>query len=172
MNMLFLGDSLIEYFDWQGRFPQHNIVNLGIAGESVEGLLSRVMRIRERYSDADMIFIMSGINNVAMGDTEFIEFYRIILEKLFAAYPKAKIYIHSLLPTVVDFIPDESIRLVNNSLLELARQSGVEYLDIFTRFLNTKGRPVREYLLDDGVHLSSHGYSVWSKVIEGIIKQK
>jgi hypothetical protein len=39
MNILFLGHSLIEFFDWQKRFPDHLAVNLGKAGESVEGLL-------------------------------------------------------------------------------------------------------------------------------------
>ena len=59
MDILFLGDSLIEYFDWNERLPGHNIVNLGIAGESVQGLLSRVMKISETSQNAEMIFIMT-----------------------------------------------------------------------------------------------------------------
>jgi lysophospholipase L1-like esterase len=166
MNILFMGDSLIEYFDWQGRFPDHRIANLGVAGESVEGLLSRVVKVKEVYFDADLIFIMTGINNVAMGDTEFIDFYRVILEKLSSAYPDAEIFINSLLPVLADFISNESVCHVNGSLKKLAQDASAEYLDIYSRFVDTDGRPVREYLLDDGVHLSRAGYDVWAKAVE------
>jgi lysophospholipase L1-like esterase len=169
MNLLFLGDSLIEYFDWEERFPDHKVTNFGVAGESVEGLLSRVVTIKEAVPDADIIFIMSGTNNVAMEDLEFPEFYNIILEKLSSFYPDAKIFVHSLLPSTVDFIPDESILQVNISIKALAKNDRIQYLDIYSRFVDTKGSAIKEYLLDDGIHVSTHGYTVWANAIEEII---
>lgn len=171
MNLIFLGDSLIEYFNWQERFPGHTALNLGVAGESVEGLLSRVVIIRDAVADADMIFIMSGINNVAMGDLEFTGFYQIILEKLSSFYPGAKIFVHSLLPAAADFIPDRSIIKINGHLKKLAKECGTAYLDIYKRFTDEKGRLIREYLLDDGVHVSAKGYAVWADAIEEIIEK-
>jgi lysophospholipase L1-like esterase len=172
MNIIMLGDSLIEYYDWQRRFPGHRVWNLGIAGESVEGLLSRVMRIQGICPEADCICIMSGINNVAMGDVDFIDFYKVVLEKLSSFYRTSRIFVHSLLPSTAGFISDTSIREVNDSLRALARDSGAEYLDVYGRFVDTKGRPVREYLLDDGVHVSSAGYEVWSAMIEAAINDR
>ncbi len=169
MNLLFLGDSLMEYFDWQKRFPEHRASNLGVAGESVEGLLSRVVKINDVVPDADMIFIMSGTNNVAMEDLEFSGFYKIILEKLSSFYPGATIFIHSLLPATVDFIPYESILQVNRSIKALAKNDRIQYLDIYSRFIDTTGRAINEYLLDDGIHVSAHGYTVWANAIEEII---
>jgi lysophospholipase L1-like esterase len=169
MKLLFLGDSLIEYFDWQQRFPNHSVKNLGMAGESVEGLLSRVVRVKQVCPEAEMIFIMSGINNVAMGDSEFTDFYRVILEKLSSAYPDAKIFINSLLPVLIDYISNGSVCHANESLKKLAQGVSAEYIDIYGRFVDAKGRPVREYLLVDGVHLSRTGYDIWSNVIEQLI---
>lgn len=169
MNILLLGDSLIESFDWKDRLPQHNVANLGIAGESVEGLLSRVVKIRDAFPEADIIFIMTGINNVAMGDLDFFDFYKVIIEKLTSFYPDAKVYIHSLLPAAVSFISKDSIIKTNESLKELAWSQGVEYVDIHNRFVDTKGNAIKEYLMDDGVHISRAGYDVWSNVVEGII---
>jgi lysophospholipase L1-like esterase len=169
MDLLFLGDSLIEYYDWQDRFPAHNAVNLGMAGESVHGLLSRIGKVKSFCPEADRIFIMSGINNVAMGDLAFIDEYKIILDKLSDFYPRAEIYMHSLMPVMVNFISEDAIQDVNASLKELSRDSGVEYLDIYSRFVDTKGKPVKEYLLDDGVHLSREGYHVWALAVEKII---
>ena len=131
MDILFLGHSLIEFFDWQDRFPDHRVANLGVAGESVEGLLSRIDRITTHHPSADLIFIMTGINNVAMEDFAFFDSYKKIIERLSNAYPDARIFIQSLLPILVDFIPDVSIRNVNVSLKELARETGVDYLELY-----------------------------------------
>jgi len=37
-----MGDSLIEFFNWQERFPDREVFNYGIAGETAEGLLARL----------------------------------------------------------------------------------------------------------------------------------
>ncbi|MBI5675924.1 MAG: GDSL family lipase [Nitrospirae bacterium] len=171
MNILFIGHSLIEFFDWQGRFPLHQVANLGVAGETVEGLLSRIGSITGQHPSADIIFIMSGLNDVAMEEFGFAGSYRKIVEKLIPAYPQARIFIHSLLPTNVEFITDKSIQDVNRSLKELAKDTGVEYLDIYSIFINEEGAAISEYLLDDGVHLSDKGYDAWAGVLEGIINR-
>ncbi|MDO9288920.1 MAG: GDSL-type esterase/lipase family protein [Thermodesulfovibrionales bacterium] len=171
MNILFLGHSLIEFYDWQERFPAHKAVNLGVAGETVEGLLSRIDRITKEHPSADLIFIMTGLNNIAMDDFDFFGSYKKILEKLSPAYPSAKIFMNSILPVIVDFISNESIKNVNESLKGLAKETGVEFLDIYKLFLDGKGRVIKEYFLDDGVHLSAKGYEVWAKAVEEVIEQ-
>ena len=171
MNILFLGHSLIEFFDWQKRFPGHTVRNLGVAGESVEGLLFRLDRIIKTYPEADLIFIMTGINNIAMEDFDFLGSYREIIVKLSAAYPKANMFIHSLLPVLVDFISNGSILNVNDAIKALAREMRVEFVDVHKYFIDKQGKPVKDYLLDDGVHLSDEGYNVWSGALEKIINR-
>jgi lysophospholipase L1-like esterase len=171
MEILFLGDSLIEYFDWQERFPGHAVSNQGISGEPVEGLLSRLPGIIRKHPSADLIFIMTGINNIAMGDLDILDTYRAILGKLKTAYPDAGICVNSLLPAIVDFIPDDSIQRINSSLKKVAGESGDEYLNVYSLFVDEKGHPIKDYLLDDGVHLSDRGYAVWSGTFEPIIKK-
>jgi len=169
MNILFLGHSLIEFFDWQGRFPAHTCANLGVAGETTEGLLARLERIIEANPGADLIFVMTGINNIAMDDPDFSGAYREIIERLSSGYPAAKIFVHAVLPVLVDFIENKSVLQVNVALENLARDTGVEFIDLYRRFVDERGLPVREYLLDDGIHLSSKGYEVWAGVLEEII---
>lgn len=169
---LFIGDSLIEYFDWQRRFPDLKVYNLGRAGETVEGLLVRVDSITRRYPGVDMLFLMSGINNVAMNDTGFLDAYREIISGLAAAYPGAYIYVLSLLPTRLDWIPDETIRGVNSSLREIASGEGAVFIDIYASFIGPEGNVKEGYLMSDGVHLSVAGYEAWAGVLEGIIGEK
>ncbi len=170
-EILFIGHSLIEFFDWQGRFPDHRVANLGVAGETVEGLLSRVEGIINEYPRPDMVFIMTGTNNVAMEDFDFMSNYRNIIEKLSDAYPKSGIFILSILPIMLDWITDADILQVNLAIEQLTRKTGVGFLDIHRLFVDIEGNAVTDYLLDDGVHLSAPGYSVWTKALEGIVNQ-
>jgi len=169
MKILFIGDSLIEYFDWAGRFPGHEVYNLGIGGETVEGLYRRLERVFSSMPAADMVFIMSGINNLSMGDTAFVDTYGKLLEAFALQYPSAKIFIHSLLPVNFPFVSNDDIRDMNRRLQALAEEKKVRYIDIHSRFLNDDGMPVASYLLDDGVHVSDEGYRIWSREIEKLL---
>jgi len=168
-RLLFLGDSLIEFFDWAGRFPEHEVFNFGIAGETVEGLYSRLDGIFRNVKEPDMVFIMSGINNMAMGDEGIVGTYRRIVQKIRRAFPSASVIMHSLLPVLFPFIANDDIQRMNAELKQMAADEKVLYLDIHSQFLDEQGRPVPAFLMDDGVHLSEEGYRVWSDEVERLL---
>ena len=169
LNILFLGHSLVEFFDWQERFPDHNVVNLGVAGETVEGLMDRIGYIAKKYPQADMIFVMTGANNIAMEDYDFMSSYERIIVRLCSSYPEAKIYVHRVLPIILEWVPGKKIEEINELIRLLAERTGVEYLDMYRYFVDGDGNPIKGCLLDDGVHLSDTGYEVWAEVLEGMI---
>jgi hypothetical protein len=62
-----VGDSLSELAPWNGMFPNEEIANYGISGDTVEGVLARVPCILA--SHASKLFVMIGINNLrAVGE--------------------------------------------------------------------------------------------------------
>lgn len=171
LRLLFLGDSLIEFFDWRGRFPEHEVHNLGIAGETVNGLYARLNGIFSRIKDANHVFIMSGINNLAMGDDHFIEPYRSVIRAVAVSYPSAVIHVHTLLPVLFPYISNDTIAYLNSKLCSMAVNEGVDVIDLHTLFLDQRGKPIASYLLEDGVHISSEGYALWSHVLEKLLTQ-
>ncbi|UCE79336.1 MAG: hypothetical protein JSV13_01505 [Nitrospiraceae bacterium] len=170
-RLLFIGDSLIEFFDWEQRFPEHIVYNRGIAGETVGDLLSRLDRVMNSIEQPDRIFIMTGINNLAMGDGGFVSLYQRVLERIRKIWPHTHVYIHSLLPVLFPMISNDEIIEVNDKLKKIAKEEDVEYINIHATFLDGKERPIAAYLLEDGVHVSDEGYKAWSDVIEQIIQQ-
>lgn len=166
MRLLFIGDSLIEFNDWSERFPMHEVYNSGVAGETVQGLLARFGSIRSRMPSPDAVFIMTGINNLAMEDRNFIPAYREVIRQVSGAWPDARVHVHSLLPVLFPWIADEDIKSANRELKRLAEEEKVIYTDIHREFLDDQGRPLRSHILDDGVHLSGRGYRTWEDCIE------
>jgi lysophospholipase L1-like esterase len=165
-KIAFIGDSLTEFFDWQGRFPMHDVMNLGIAGEPVEGLLGRMGRIRSEISDPDIIFVMTGINNLAMGDAEILSRYEKVLNALISGFTGSVVVLQSVLPAILPWLDNAEIERVNHGLERMAGALKIRYLDVYSRFIDNKGNPVPEYLSEDGVHLSDRGYKVWSRAVE------
>ena len=166
MNTILLtGDSLIEFFDWQSRFPRFDIKNEGIAGETVRGLLFALPAIKSRIDIPDAVVVMIGTNNLAMDDYSFLGEYQAIVEKILEWYPDSRVAITSLLPMYLPWLAPDAIQRLNESLQQIAEAHDVDFLDVFSQF-RAEGKKERELFLEDGVHLSESGYAVWSSVLE------
>jgi lysophospholipase L1-like esterase len=74
--------------------------------------------------------------------------------------------VQSLLPVLFPWISNDEIRDINMQLKKMTDAEKVDYLDIYSLFLDREGRTVADYLLEDGVHVSAKGYHIWSDEIE------
>ena len=169
-KLVFIGDSLTEWFDWERRFPEHDVRNLGISGERVEGLIARRERIRAQIASPDFIFLMTGINNMAGGQEDIELPYREIVRNLTTWYKQARMVVQSILPTDMTWIDNRTIEAANRGLSAIAREFNADYLDIYRLFLNDAGNTRSGYLQEDGVHLSSAGYAAWADEVERFLK--
>lgn len=171
-TLVFLGDSLTEFFDWQRRFAGYRVINLGIAGEPVEGLSGRMEGVCSSIERPDFVFLMTGINNIAMEDHDIIGPYKKILTALGSAFREATIVVQNILPVKLAWVDNKVIQKTNALLKEAAREFHAEYLDLYSLFVDHGGGPTAEYLLEDGVHLSPRGYKAWAKAVEDFLAAK
>ncbi len=163
-KLMLVGDSMIEFFDWQERFADLEVNNLGRSGESVEELRIRARDIVERYGAPDLVLVMIGTNNVAMENFTFQPAYEDILATFQEAYPEAALVVNSLLPMELGYLAPDTVSRINSSLKSLAVGSGFFFLDAWSPMVDKNGR-VLEGLLEDEVHLSYQGYRVWADVL-------
>ncbi len=167
-QFLFIGDSLIEFFNWQKRFPAEHVYNFGSAGETAEGLLSRLPGIIARIESPDLVMIMTGTNNIAMEDYGFLVTYEKIIDLLRKNYARAIIVITSLLPMELFFLGD-AVPRVNKRLNDIARDKNTVYLDLYPLFLGEDSKAITSYYEADGVHLSEAGYEVWARALQDTV---
>jgi len=168
--IVFLGDSIIEGANWNELFNNPNIVNRGISGDNTEGVLNRIEEIIRLQPSK--LFIAIGTNDISQGvaTEQILNNYRAIIETLQEKSPQTKIFVHSLLPVS---LPSNSIYAhsnkgilqVNQELVKLCAEKGIEYLNIHPYFSDKEGNLKSEFT-NDGLHLLGKGYLVWKERIQ------
>ena len=169
-EIIFIGDSLTGFYDWQSRFPAYRVQNLGSPGEPVEGLLERLDRLKFLRSP-DCLFLMTGINNLRRGDLDIAGRYMELLDFLAADMRDGLTVIQSILPVTL-WVHQVDIEHINSRVSALALERGMKYLDLYQLFLDSKGGPDAGCLEEDGIHLSSKGYDIWSGAIETFLYEQ
>ena len=161
MKLLFLGDSLVAFHNWQSRFPDHAPCNCGVAGETVAGLLANLPFHLRRCPTPDRVFIMIGTNNLLREEYGFLPEYAAILDILGSALPPAQITVTSLPPIRAAHLAPSVVPRLNEGLLQLSRQKKAAFLDLCSAF-NTQAPDAAPCFAEDGVHFSDLGYTLWA----------
>ncbi|MFV5703326.1 GDSL-type esterase/lipase family protein [Flavobacterium sp. XS2P12] len=173
-KIIFLGNSLTEFGDWQKLLNDTSIINRGIAGDNTFGVINRLEDIINLQPKK--IFIEIGINDISQNIPVEIIVSNItsIVKILKEKSPKTKVYVYSILPTndnVKNNYPDafnknNVVSLVNLQLQREAKRIKFTYIDLSTIFKDKKNNLNLVYADSDGLHLNGLGYQTWIKILK------
>ena len=126
-NVVFFGDSLTYYHNFQDDFPELNICNMGYPGDDLKGMALRAEAIQ--HLTPEKIFIMGGINGLKKyGIDKSIERYYNVLKILREGNPTSMIYVQSVLPVASymedDYGKNSQIRAFNKKLEDMCDSEG------------------------------------------------
>jgi lysophospholipase L1-like esterase len=170
-DIIFLGNSITDYTDWNELLGLNTARNRGISGDITFGILQRLDEVTE--GKPAKVFILIGINDIARNipDSVILDNYRKMVRRIKAASPATKIYFHTLLPVNNEFTArnhfnkDEHIHYVNKGIKELGVQEGITIIDLYPHFLNADQKLDKKYTAD-GLHLTAAGYEVWVRLLK------
>jgi len=97
-TVLMLGDSLIEWGDWEILLPEYKVINRGVAGDAVEGLSVRLADEAMAAGTPEYILIMAGTNNLLMDNLFFPAIFKTMLVRLQQLCPGSTITVNAILP--------------------------------------------------------------------------
>ena len=164
-DVVFIGDSLTYYSDFTAYFPEKTICNLGVNGDTLQGINVRVGMIRA--VKPEKVFLLGGINSLrdARFDAALREYEQLVNHM--CRLLDAEIYLISVLPIAsyraAGVLSNDTITRFNQKLSELAEKKGIVYIDAASSFL-LNGEMNPAYTID-GVHLNQAGYEVWADQI-------
>ena len=96
-DIVFFGDSLIYYGVFASLFPNKVVCNLGLRGDTIQGLITRIEQVL--ILEPGVIYMMAGINDIAELTIEKFEvYYSKLIYEIKLNLPAANLIILSILP--------------------------------------------------------------------------
>jgi lysophospholipase L1-like esterase len=169
-DIVMLGDSITEGGEWAELLGDARVKNRGVAGDSTEGLLTRLGPVFAGHPA--QVFVMAGVNDMLSGasvETVAGHLER-LLEVFSAATPGTRVMLQRVLPidpTMLGTGDNGAIRALNDRLRALAAAHGATYVDLYPRF-EVDGR-LEPGLSHDGLHLDGPGYVRWREAIAPLL---
>lgn len=200
---LFFGDS-ITYGEYDGIYggwvdilkrychakynegtQEVNIFNLGIGGETTEGLLQRleVESYARKSEKENLIFLAYGANDLAIMNEQYVVSSEQFRKNFQIAISKVreittKIFIIDILPISqkIDGViaptgklrTNKNVNLYNEILFEIAQENNVTHVNVHSLFLDNF---VEELLSKDGIHPNEKGYELIANFMKPIVNQ-
>jgi len=172
-RIIFLGNSITEFGDWQKLLNDPSVVNRGIAGDNTFGVLARLQDIITRQPLK--VFIEIGINDFSLNLplSVTLKNIRSIVKQIHHASPSIDIYVMGIFPTNNNVKTDypfalnkgRQIDLINGWLKKDATPDKFSYVAFNTLLKDENGKLALRYAKPDGIHLNDTGYHLWVKFL-------
>lgn len=180
-RVVFLGDSITDFWRLNEYFPDRDFVNRGIAGQITGQILGRMESDVIRLQPSALV-VLGGTNDIARGvPLSAIEDNLAMIAEL-ADYYKIKVILCSVLP-VSDYHkdadpnyertrtrPPATIRTLNDWIKSFSAKRNLIYLDYYSKLVDGSGY-IKTDLADDGLHPNAAGYRLMAPVVLEVLNK-
>ena len=172
--IVFIGASSIVRWNLKESFPElgAQAINRGFGGSLAADSTRYADRIVIPYKPRMVVFY-AGDNDVEANHTpqqiadDFVAFER----KVHAALPQTQIVFISIKPSIRRFPWIEQIKSANALVKQYCdTHSNLTFVDIVPQMLGPDGKPRKEMLVEDGLHMTPAGYKVWNDALRPILQ--
>lgn len=175
-GVVFLGDSITEFFRVNEFFPGVYVINRGIGSDTTDGVLKRLPESVYELSPSK-VFILIGTNDLAEKKSEQNIIGNIweIITQIRENCPETKVFLESIYPVssernrkikrvYLGARNNEKICSINEKLRLMATEKGITYIDVFSHLINEEGNIQLDYTVE-GLHLTICGYQKVAEVL-------
>ncbi len=164
-KIVFIGDSILDWFNCAYYFPDLDIANHGIAGDTISGVLNRINRVLE-INKPETILVMIGHNDLCMGAgiSKSLENFSKICNIIKREGTK-NVFISGLLP--IDFVDNNTVQNFNAGIESISMKNDFTFIPVREHFLHNNNTAKKE--LSDGLHLTGKGYDVLAEIFKDFV---
>jgi lysophospholipase L1-like esterase len=172
--IVFIGASSIVRWNLPDSFPELGplAINRGFGGSLAADSTRYADRIVIPYKPRVVVFY-AGDNDVEANHTpeqiagDFTAFER----KVHAALPATDIIFISIKPSIRRWKWIEQIKSANALVRQhCTTHAHLTFVDIVPQMIGADGKPRKELLLEDGLHLTPAGYKVWNDALRPLLR--
>ena len=172
-NIVFLGDSITDFYDLDKYYEEYHVVNSGINGNETHDILGDMNGRIYQYNPSK-VFILIGTNDLQRDKS--IDNIKKIVEGIEDNRPQAQIYIESIYPinntdaekidhNMVGKRTNEDIKEINDKLESYCKEKNITYIDLYNLLVDDEDNLKEEYT-NEGLHISDEGYEVITEKIK------
>lgn len=176
-NIVFLGDSITDFYDLDKYYEGYHVVNSGINGNETHDILGDMNGRIYQYNPSK-VFILIGTNDLQRDKSidEIVDNIKKIVEGIEDNRPQAQIYIESIYPinntdaekidhNMVGKRTNEDIKEINDKLESYCKEKNITYIDLYNLLVDDEDNLKEEYT-NEGLHISDEGYEVITEKIK------
>ena len=192
-RVVFMGDSITDFWKLAEYFPGKPYVNRGISGQTTPQMLVRMYPDVIMHKPAVMV-VLAGINDVSQNTgpatAEMVEHNLMAMTDI-AKQNGIKVVLCSVLPVndygfykakasgklpsymkdpVTATHPPEDVLELNDWMKSYAKEADAIYVDYFSAMVDKKGF-LKENLSEDGIHPNAEGYEIMTKIVGRAIEK-
>jgi len=158
VSIVFLGDGLTAGGRWKEWFPEYDVTNLGVSGNTTDEVMAGLVSVIDLAPDAIVIHVGTNDLGWRKSDEYVVRNLETILHRLRKALPGTRLLIQSVFPRDRDFA--ETIRSINRHIWQYAPTEHAQYLDLWPSFAQPDGE-INPAYSEDHLHLTTEGYEIW-----------
>lgn len=172
-ELVFIGDSITEYWDHDGRevwdayYGDRNALNFGVGGDRTENVLWRIDHAELDRLSPKVAVVLIGTNNYKVSDAYGIsEGTLAIVQRLGKLWPDTQILVVGILPAGLWPNPRRTVMDdANRRTAAILHGPNVHFLNVNDTFIYRNGLVTPELMIDS-LHLSTEGYKAWAEAME------
>jgi lysophospholipase L1-like esterase len=174
-GIVFTGSSSIRrWTDLQKDFPGLPVLNRGFGGSVANDLTVYAETIVIRH-EPKILVTYTGSNdlNAKLTPPEVLEDYTKFLNLVHGKLPQTKVILNAVKISLKRVTQIPQVHELNRLLQEWAKDKPwVRYVDSTSYLADDKGQPIRDFYVDDLLHLSPKGYAEWTKILGPILRDE
>ncbi len=166
-GILFVGSSSIRFWDLDKFFPDLPVINRGFGGSQIADSINFADRILLPYKPATVVFY-AGDNDIASGKSakDVFEDYKTFAGIIKDHLPDTRLLYVCIKPSLSRWTLVDEMRKANQLIEQYTTQDeNLIYIDIDTPMIGEDAKPIPDLLLNDGLHLTDKGYTIWSDLV-------
>ena len=165
---IFLGDSITEFGEWSELFPNHTVLNRGIAGDGIMGVKNRLIELTRHQPVR--IFLMIGINDLCYHSSDVvIESYFELLRTIQDKFKNTDLIVQSTLPINNDIYytgtSNAEVDKLNVGIRDYCQAQEIPFIDISSA-LKDQENNLNIKFTADGIHINGIAYNIWKNQIK------
>jgi lysophospholipase L1-like esterase len=171
-EIVFVGSSSIRLWDLARSFPGMPVINRGFGGSQIADSVTHVDLLVIRHKPRTVVFY-AGDNDLAGGKTptQVTDDFKAFVAKIHAALPATRVAFIGIKPSILRWGNIARVRQANALIREYCDgDDRLGFVDVDGPMLGWDGKPRKDLLVADGLHLSPKGYVLWTALVRPFLE--